>query len=178
MRRAALSLVTIACLAAVALTTECIQNSNSPPPAADASSTEPDSGNTDAGGASHDATVAEDSAAPIDAGLDAPADAVVYTYSTLTDPSKYAAFSPQAPDGGLIEYVGGAYDRQRYVYFVPSSNGLLTRYDTTGSFSSASSWAVFDLTTVDPALSGFNGAAFDGHYLYLAPGASTTVRFD
>jgi hypothetical protein len=78
----------------------------------------------------------------------------------------------------MIAYVGGAYDGQRYVYFVPTSTGLLTRYDTTGSFASAGSWTVFDLTTVDPTLTGFNGAAFDGHYLYLAPGASSTVRFD
>jgi hypothetical protein len=180
MRRAVLSLATMACLAAIALMTECVQNANSPPPGADASTTEPDSGspNTDAGGATQDATVAQDSAAPIDAALDAPADAIVYSYSALDDPSKYAAFSPLAPDGGIIEYVGGAYDRQRYVYFVPSANGLLTRYDTTGSFTSASSWMIFDLTTIDPALDGFDGAAFDGRYLYLAPGASTTVRFD
>jgi hypothetical protein len=180
MRRAALSLATMACLAAVALMTECVQSSSSPSPGADAS--EPDSGsspsNPDAGGTSRDATVAQDSAAPADAALDAPADAIVYSYSALTDPSKYAAFTPQAPDGGLIEYVGGAYDRQRYVYFVPSASGLLTRYDTTGSFASASSWTTFDLTTIDPALDGFDGAAFDGRYLYLAPGVSTTVRFD
>jgi hypothetical protein len=109
--------------------------------------------------------------------VDAPVDANV-VYSSLTDPTKYAAFSPQSSDGGIIEYVGGAYDRQRYVYFVPSATGLLTRYDTTGSFTSAASWTVFDLTTVDPTLNGFNGAAFDGRYLYLAPGAAATVRYD
>ncbi len=180
MKRAALSLGTVGCVAAIGLMTECIQNASSPTPGEDASATEPDTGapqGSDAG-SSQDATVAQDSAAPVEAGLDAAADAVVYSYSALTDLSKYAAFSPLAPDGGRIEYVGGAYDRQRYVYFVPSASGLLTRYDTTGSFTSASSWAMYDLTTVDPALDGFDGAAFDGRYLYLAPGASTTVRFD
>jgi hypothetical protein len=190
MRRAALSLPTLIGFAAIVRMTACLQSSVSPQPDAsappgldgsqgifDATSGPPDV-TVAPDAAAPDATVAQDASSPGDAGLDAPADAVVYTYSALSDSTKYAAFSPPSPDGGTIEYVGGAYDRQRYVYFVPSASGLLTRYDTTGSFTSAASWTVFDLTTVDPTLDGFDGAAFDGHYLYLAPGGSTTVRFD
>jgi hypothetical protein len=76
----------------------------------------------------------------------------------------------------------------RYVYLVPYANsgasfdGVVTRYDTQGSFGSPSAWATFDTTIVDTNARGFEGAAFDGRFLYLVPNGATssglTVRFD
>jgi len=75
------------------------------------------------------------------------------------------------PDG----YIGAVFDG-RYVLFVPHSNGTenhgeVLRYDTTAAFDQATSWAAFDAGAngigTDP--DGYNGAAFDGHYVYFSP---------
>jgi len=65
-------------------------------------------------------------------------------------------------------FMGAVFDG-RYVYFVPDSNGQVTRYDTTGSFTANGSWSVFDTTAVDANSKGFGGAVFDGRYVYFAP---------
>jgi hypothetical protein len=79
----------------------------------------------------------------------------------------------------------------RYVYFVPSAafvdggqtpDGLLTRYDTTRSFTDDQAWSGFDLGTLaalgaGPTI-GFRGAVFDGEYIYFVPSFGRTfVRF-
>jgi hypothetical protein len=78
----------------------------------------------------------------------------------------------------------------RYVYFVPLFNGtaldggyiydgILARYDTTAGFTDTAAWSTFDLTTVSPDAVGFGGAGFDGQYVYLVSGwTSTFARFD
>ncbi len=75
------------------------------------------------------------------------------------------------PDG----YAGAVFDG-RYVYFVPYDNGTakhgeVLRYDTTGSFTTAGSWATFDAGAngvgTDP--DGYNNAVFDGRYIYFVP---------
>jgi hypothetical protein len=67
----------------------------------------------------------------------------------------------------------GAVFDGRYVYLVPYNNGAfygqVTRYDTTGSFTAAGSYSVFDTTTVNANSKGFIGAVFDGRYVYLVP---------
>ena len=75
---------------------------------------------------------------------------------------------------------GGAFDG-RYVYLVPYYNhgaydGLVARYDTTAAgFGTSSAWSFFDLVTLDAKAVGFNGAAFDGTYLYFVPYAGTVL---
>jgi hypothetical protein len=95
-------------------------------------------------------------------------------YGDFTDSARWSTFDlanlPKAPHG----FVGGAFDG-RYVYLAPyadSSNhytGHVVRYDTTAPFSDATSWRMFDATTVHPYAQGFIGAAFDGRHVYFVP---------
>lgn len=80
---------------------------------------------------------------------------------------------------------GGTFDG-RYVYLTPYNNGandgVVTRHDTTKTFTAATSWEVYDVTAVNASSKGFLGSIFDGRYVYLVPsnsGASGLVtRFD
>ena len=70
-------------------------------------------------------------------------------------------------------YIGAGFDG-RYLYFVPYNNGVsqgrIARYDTTQDFNTASSWGTFVMETqLDPACKGYQGAGFDGRYLYFVP---------
>jgi len=70
-------------------------------------------------------------------------------------------------------YRGAGFDG-RYLYFVPNNNGVyhgrVARYDTTQDFNTASSWGTFVMETqLDPACKGYQGAGFDGRYLYFVP---------
>jgi len=77
------------------------------------------------------------------------------------------------PDG----YNEGLFDG-RYIYFVPTNHGdpdgphgEVLRYDTTGGFTTASSWDTFDPGSngvgTDP--DGYSGFVFDGRYMYFVP---------
>jgi len=82
---------------------------------------------------------------------------------------------PMASDVG---YWGATFDG-RYIYFSPTTgkdlNGtefissVVLRFDTQGSFNSASAWAKYDVRMSDPGAAGFLGAVFDGRYVYLVP---------
>ena len=78
---------------------------------------------------------------------------------------------------------GGAFDG-RYIYFVPnhavvSGSGVVARFDTTGSFTQASAWSTFDLTTKNASAKGFESGAFDGRYVYFVSSLTTTMaRYD
>jgi len=88
-------------------------------------------------------------------------------------------FDTTTVDANSKEFIGATFDG-RYIYFVPSLlSGQVTRYDTTASFTSASSYAVFDTTTVDANSKGFWGAVFDGRYVYFAPNTNGQItRYD
>ncbi|MEW6752031.1 MAG: LamG domain-containing protein [Candidatus Latescibacterota bacterium] len=93
------------------------------------------------------------------------------THHRFTDPAAWAARDAQGT-GGLDTrgYYGAAFDG-RFVYFVPRTDGTryhtrLLRLDARGDFHDAASWAAHD---VGHAIS-YQSAAFDGRYLYLAPG--------
>lgn len=94
-------------------------------------------------------------------------------YSTLTDTTKWSTFDLSmvagAPAGG---FAGSAFDG-RYVYFVPSTSGAVTRYDTQATFTVASSWSTFDTTTLNVNALDYVGAAFDGQYVYFVPAGPT-----
>ena len=82
-------------------------------------------------------------------------------------------------------YAGVAIDG-RYVYFAPyrrpsggPRHGNALRYDATGDFTMAGAWQAFDTTTLSPPAAGFEGAIFDGKYVYYAPHLDGVVaRFD
>ena len=80
-------------------------------------------------------------------------------------------------------YVGAVFDG-RYVYFVPeidntfANHGRVLRYDSHGTFSSSGNWNAFDTTSLLGGAS-FNGAVFDGRYIYFIPNFDgKTMRYD
>jgi len=97
--------------------------------------------------------------------------------SGFTHVCSWAAFDAGAqgigndPDG----YAGGAFDG-RYVYFAPYHNGTshhgeVLRHDGTADFDSPAAWMTFDPAAhgVGSNPTGFNGAVFDGRYVYFVP---------
>ena len=98
------------------------------------------------------------------------------TTSNFESPNSWSTFDAGAngvgndPDGYWgVELVG------KYIYFVPYHNDSdfhseVLRYDTTSNFESPNSWSTFDVSNYgsdDP--DGFEGAAFDGRYVYFTP---------
>jgi hypothetical protein len=112
-------------------------------------------------------------AAPPDAAPGAPA-----TYASLDAPGAWESYATG------FAFSGGTFDG-RFVYLGPAGS-VAARFDTQSDagFASSSSWGNTNLGTLDPNLKQFNGAAFDGRYVYLAPwgGAGTpsgvAARFD
>jgi uncharacterized membrane protein len=94
------------------------------------------------------------------------------TTGSFTAAGSYSVFDTTTVNANSKGFHGAVFDG-RYVYFVPYSNGAysgqVTRYDTTGSFTAAGSYSVFDTTTVNANSKGFNGAVFDGRYVYFVP---------
>jgi hypothetical protein len=107
------------------------------------------------------------------------------TTRIFTDPTAWSAHHIVDSDAGP-GFFGGAFDG-RYVYMAPGTLapdgfGILLRYDTHGDFTLNSSFATFDMTSVNPNAAGFTDAAFDGRYVYFAPsgrsGKAIVTRFD
>jgi hypothetical protein len=115
------------------------------------------------------------------------ANGLVTRYDTLAGfalPSSWSTFDTTTVNPELAGFQGAGFDG-RYVYFVPYADatgysGLVTRYDSTAPLGSASSWSVFDTSTLNPSAAGFFGSAFDSRYLYFLPGGGNSVmaRFD
>jgi len=81
-------------------------------------------------------------------------------------------------DGG---YSGAAFDG-RYVYFGAFSSDTFIRYDTAASFTAIASWAQMPMSSAQGAVAldqAYQGAAFDGRYVYYVPRTSVTmIRYD
>jgi hypothetical protein len=93
------------------------------------------------------------------------------TLSPLASTASWSTFATSTLSPAATSCFGAAFDT-RYVYFVQAPGtpyGIIRRYDSLASFTTAASWAVFDTTTVNTNATGFTGWAFDGRYLYLAP---------
>jgi hypothetical protein len=92
------------------------------------------------------------------------------TQGTFEDPGAWSAFDLQSISAGAVGFIGGAFDG-RYIYFAPGNETVSTvaRYDTRAPFGAPPSWAFFDTSTVNPGARGFQGAGFDGRYVYFAP---------
>src|SRR5262249_45707591 len=65
-------------------------------------------------------------------------------------------------DPNAKNFSGGCSDGQ-YVYFAPSKNGVVTRYDSTAAFQLPSSWTTFNTAAppLSPLASQFAGCVFD-----------------
>jgi len=96
------------------------------------------------------------------------------TTGSFSASSSYTIFNTALVQSNSVGFAGGIFDG-RYVYFVPNSNartlsGLVTRFDTTASFSLTSSYATYDTGANENSKSvGFIGGTFDGRYVYFAP---------
>jgi hypothetical protein len=125
-----------------------------------------------------DGTIADGGTEAGDAPTDVNGDAGP-VYSDITDTSKWETFDMSGLTNGDVHYVGGTFDG-RYVYYSPTDSnngrsGVLTRYDTTGTFKQAGAWEKFDISTKAAGLKGFGGAIFDGAYVYLTPYATSPI---
>lgn len=135
----------------------------------------------------------EDAADGLDAGFDADAmeePDVVITYHEdwNNDPTLWNRFDLKTINTGTTTFTGAVFDG-RYIYFAPSNNTLdpafAARYDTKGQgFTITTSWAFMDTALLHPDARGFEGAFWDGRYVYFVPYADASrhvgrfVRFD
>jgi hypothetical protein len=88
------------------------------------------------------------------------------TQGEFQDPSSWAAFHPPLPAG---QGVGALFDG-RHVYYVPYTNKVVVRCDTEGAFQDPDSWEAYDAGhTCGLKTRGYDGAAFDGRYVYFIP---------
>jgi hypothetical protein len=117
-----------------------------------------DSGVADTGVADTGGPV--DSSSPSDGG-----DASAVTYGALTDPSAWDFFNTPAGSS----FTGAAFDGQ-FVYFPSISTGKVVRYDSRQPFTASAAWSNFSTSALTGiANEGFNGATFDGTYVYFVP---------
>jgi hypothetical protein len=114
-------------------------------------------------------------------------------YDTTTSfhaSTSWSLFDLTTVNPGASGFVGGVYDG-RYMYLVPDENGvtylsdggsegeptpdgLVMRYDTKAPLSDKAAWDHFDVSMLmGSSTAGFAGGAYDGQYLYLAPGSSS-----
>jgi len=98
--------------------------------------------------------------------------------ASFTAASSWSTFDTTTVDANAKGFHGAAFDG-RFLYLVPHDNGapdgVVARYDTQASFSAASSWSAFDATRVHAGAKGFQGAGFDGRYVYFVPGLGGVV---
>jgi hypothetical protein len=113
------------------------------------------------------------------------------TQGTMTSPSSWSTFAIPSVDAAVGTFAGAVFDG-RYLYYVPSASttgpqGIIARYDVEAPFGLASSWKTLDLSKLEAKATGFKTGAFDGRYLYLVPGwsssptpwwTSTIARYD
>ena len=94
--------------------------------------------------------------------------------ASFNNPDSWSAFDAAYLNTELR--VGAIFDG-RYIYFVPYSSGIVIRYDTHHDFSNQSSWTSYDAGNTSGLDSkGFDGAVFDGKYVYFIPYWYNTAR--
>lgn len=99
------------------------------------------------------------------------------THRPFKEPESYSAYDAGKTDGLRTEgYYGAVFDG-RYVYFVPRQDtqdyhSRVLRYDTHGGFKDTDSWSAYDVGEPHS----HQGVAFDGRYIYFAPGYSGNPR--
>lgn len=130
------------------------------------------------GAAPAEAAVADSAQPPVDAPSDVlPAEAGTATYNDFTSTASWDVFdvtqlSSSLPD--VQNFFSAGFDG-RYVYFFHVEPPVtVLRYDTTGSFTAKSSYALFDLSTIDGRTPTVRGAVYASPYLYLVPQSINT----
>lgn len=113
-----------------------------------------------------------------------------FTPGGFDDPSQWTTFDVAGVDPTATGFAGGVVATGS-VYLVPLYNdvydaqvhnggsGIAARHVVSGSFELASSWNVFDTTTVNGLAQTFMGGATDGRNVYYVPHASgVAARLD
>jgi len=96
-------------------------------------------------------------------------------YSIFKEEATWEAYDAGSTDGLTTRgFFGNPVFDGRFMYFVPSNNGsvsgVVLRFDTTQPFKSAGSWDAYDAGATDGLVTkGFQGAVFDGQYIYFVP---------
>ena len=89
------------------------------------------------------------------------------TQADFDNPDSWSAFDASYLNTKMR--VGAIFDG-RYIYFVPYSDGIVIRYDTHHDFIDQGSWTSYDAGNTGGLDSkGFDGAVFDGKYIYFVP---------
>jgi hypothetical protein len=111
------------------------------------------------------------------------ASGVVARYDTdasFVSNGAWSFFDTSGIDTSSVGFIGAAFDG-RYLYLVPHSKTIVTRYDTlAGSIDKTSAWSTFDVSQivyVDGGTASFSGAAFDGRFVYLVPSTAAGQSF-
>jgi len=103
------------------------------------------------------------------------------TQGGFQDGNSWVAYDASRTSGLKMGSCVGAIFDGRYVYFVPYANSVVVRCDTRGDFLDSKSWSAYDAgNTSGLKTTGYDGAAFDGKYIYFIPfweGESTYAGF-
>lgn len=108
-----------------------------------------------------------------DAGADADTGPPVGVYNDMNNAVHWSTFDTATPNANAGFNYGVLFDK-RYVHFIPYgfdsvNTNVTSRYDTRGAFNDPASWSAFDTKTVNANAVGFNGATFDGRFVYYVP---------
>lgn len=93
------------------------------------------------------------------------------THNLFDDPASYAAYDAGETDGLRTAGFYGAIFDGRYIHFIPRDDGVVhhsrfLRSDTEGEFKDPDRWSAYDANHPHS----FQGAAFDGRFIYCSPG--------
>ncbi len=110
----------------------------------------------------------------------------VLRYDTQSEFTKRQSWD--AHDAELaVSHQGVAFDGQ-FIYFASGydqdgrASGIVLRYDTTGGFHKVESWSMYNTETIGGdtlPTANFDGAAFDGRFIYFVPlDHGVVVRYD
>lgn len=91
------------------------------------------------------------------------------TTASFTAIGSWSKFDTTALYPSGTTFTCGAFDG-RYVYLSPGGgDSVVARYDSQATFSNAAAWSVYDMGRLTNALGLFQGASFDGRFVYFAP---------
>jgi hypothetical protein len=105
------------------------------------------------------------------------------TNASFTDPASWSTFDLKRVAMTLAGFSGAVFDGH-FLYVIPNRPSVggalphvIARFDVHGTFTDVQAWESFDITA-SLGGDGFNGGAFDGRYLYLAPTSTAAARYD
>ena len=104
------------------------------------------------------------------------------SFTTAADWQQMSMSTAQGSAPGNFNFNAPLFDG-RYIYYTPCGGNTFIRFDTQGtSFTTAADWQKISVSTVQGSAAvseSYNGAIFDGRYIYYAPANSATfIRFD